>query len=437
MVVVASCSQAISPEPENAARGPVTATNDGLGASGVPAANDEQDGTTSIEPRYESEQSALAIFERRIIPIFQSQKPSSCSECHLSGVDLRDYIHPDQEKTFASLVAAKLVNVDEPDKSKILEFISRKPEKPNLITEKVRQQECDAFRAWLRAAVNDRRLLAARPAERALGPTVPEIVIRHARSDRILASFIDNVWTEVSRCAHCHSPDRNLKQVEEHGEQVSWIKLGDPEATMRYMLDAGLIDAESPEESLLLLKPTMQVKHGGGQKVVVGDRTYKQFRRFIDDYAATAAGKYKSVEDLPQEDKEVSVISEAWFKITDVPARFDKMLLQVDLFRWEDGHWSEDRWATADRQVFGPGKLWQQTLSLTAPRSSPRAAEIRAVQALPPGRYLAKIYLDARGRLQKDFRAEMGVEEFVGEVEVESKWPVAYDQMTAISFPPP
>jgi hypothetical protein len=253
----------------------------------------------------------------------------------------------------------------------------------------------------------------------------------------VLASFIDNIWSEIGRCAHCHSPDRNQEKVKEHGEQVSWIKLNDPEATMRYMLEAGLIDAGSPEESLLLLKPTMQVKHGGGQKVVVGDRTYKQFRRFIDDYAATVAGTYKSADELPQESQEVSVISEVWFKITDVPARFDKMLLQVDLYRWQDGEWSKERCATADRLVFGPGKLWQQTWSLTAPRGSSRVAEITQNPTLPSGRYLAKIYLDEKGRLQSDFRAEMGDGEFVGQVEVESRWPAGYDEMTAVSFPRP
>ena len=437
LVLIASCDQAAPPQPEKAA--PVSLGGTRYQTEGsVPASGSEElRGAAVIEGEDEGNQSALAIFERRIIPIFQSQKPSSCTECHLSGVDLRDYIHPDQERTFASLVAAKLVDVNQPDSSKILEFISRKPDKPGLINEKVRREEYDAFRAWLRAAVNDRRLLAARPPEQALGPSVPDAVIRHARSDRILASFIDNVWTEVGRCAHCHSPDRNEKQVAEHGEQVSWIKLNDPEATMRYMLDAGLIDADSPEESLLLLKPTMQVKHGGGQKVVVGDRTYMQFRRFIDDYAATAAGRYKSAKDLPPEDKEVSVISEAWFKIADVPAKFDKMLLQVDLHRWENGHWSEDRWATADRQVFGPGNLWQQTLSLTARRGSQLAAGIRSRPSLPAGRYLAKIYIDETGRLQKDFRAELGADEFVGQVEVESNWPEGYETMTAVSFPSP
>lgn len=48
--------------------------------------------------------SALDIFEKRILPIFHAQRPSSCAECHLGGVDLKNYIHPEQEKTFAALV---------------------------------------------------------------------------------------------------------------------------------------------------------------------------------------------------------------------------------------------------------------------------------------------------------------------------------------------
>ena len=62
---------------------------------------------------------ALAIFERRILPIFQSVKPSSCAECHLSGVDLKEYIRPTQQQTFASLVSAGLIDVAKTDDSKI------------------------------------------------------------------------------------------------------------------------------------------------------------------------------------------------------------------------------------------------------------------------------------------------------------------------------
>ncbi len=157
---------------------------------------------------------SLAVFEKRILPIFQSAKPSSCSECHLSGVDLKEYIRPTQQETFVSLVGTGMIDTENPDESKILRFIKRTSETPNLVTEEVRKEEFEAFRAWIRAAVADPQLLAAKGAA-PIGPQIPDTVIRHARRDRVLASFIDNIWTEVGRCAACHSPDRNQKQVKE------------------------------------------------------------------------------------------------------------------------------------------------------------------------------------------------------------------------------
>lgn len=409
------------------------ATLDGAARAGVDAPRQSPDGPPAAAG--EEGQSALAIFERRILPIFRAKSPSSCTECHLSGVDLKEYIHADQGKTFASLVGAGLVDVRKPQDSKILEFIARKPEKPGLVTEKVRKQEYDAFRAWLEVAVKEPGLLATKPGDERLGPVVPEAVIRHARTDRVLASFVDNVWAEAGRCTACHSPDRNREQVAKHGRRVSWIRLGDPEATMRHMLDEGLIDPEAPEESLLLAKPTMQVEHGGGQKMVVGDRAYKRFRRFIDDYAAVVAGKYTSADQLPKPSGEVSASSEIWLKVEGVPDRYDKMLLQADVYRREGGGWSKDRWASSDRPVFGKGKLWQHTLSLTAPRGSERAGEIRRRPTLPPGRYLVRLYIDQKGELGRDFRREMGEGEFVGEVELDGRWPEGYGAMTVIRFP--
>jgi hypothetical protein len=330
-----------------------------------------------------------------------------------------------------------LVDVDQPDRSKLLTFISRKPEKPNLVTERVRQQEFEAFQAWIRAAAKDPKLAAARTADTSLGPDLPIEVVRHARRDRILASFIESIWSEVGRCAACHSPDRNQKQVAEHGEQVSWIKLGDPAATLAYMLEAGLIDLDEPDQSLLLLKPTNQVEHGGGQKMLVGDRTYKQFRRFFEDYAATAQGAYRTADELPPLADEVSQVVDVWFKLEEVPERFDKMLLAVDLYRWDDsrGTWSRDRWATADRAVFGQGRLWQQHISLTAPRDAQRAQDLAGQQTLPPGKYLIKIYVDQKDRLRNEYPAELGPEELVGQIEVSSRWPSGYGSMTVARYP--
>jgi hypothetical protein len=380
---------------------------------------------------------ALAIFRQRISPILSAKNPSSCSECHLSGVDLKNYIGSTQEETFAGLREAGLIDTKNPDASKILTFIARKPDKPTLVSEKVRQQEYEAFRAWIAAAVKDSKLTAAKTGDSKLGPQLPDEVIRHARRDRVLASFIDNFWSEVGRCAACHSPDRNQKQVQEHGERVSWIKLGDPQGTLDHLLENDLIDLKSPEKSLILLKPTNQVKHGGGVKMTVGDRTYKQFRAFLDDYAAAAGGKYKTAADLPEPSREVSAATGLWLKLTDVPAEYDQMVLQVDLYRWDPAakSWSPDRWASGDRLVFGKGKLWQQHLSVVAPRDSARAAEIRKSPSLPPGKYLAKIYVDRDNKLARQYPTELDERDLVGQVEIESRWPEGYQEMTAVRFP--
>jgi hypothetical protein len=377
---------------------------------------------------------ALTIFDKRIKPILEAQKPSSCAECHLSGVDLKDFIRPTQQETFASLVAGGMIDVKQPGESKLLKFIERKPEKPSLITEKVRQEEAAAFRAWIGAAVTDSKLLAASKSGGENPLKVPPEVIRHGRKDRVLTSFMENVWVEAGRCAACHSSDRNQEQVKKHGQKVNWMKPGNPQATLDHLLEAGLIDVETPEESLILLKPLLKVKHGGGQKMVIGDRSYKQFRRFLDDYAASAKGEYKSAKDLPEPDSEVGVMTEIWFKLIDVPAKYDQQLLQVDLYRWEGNNWSGHRVATSDRAVFGKGQLWQHSLELVAPRDSAWAKEIKQ-EKLPTGKYLAKIYVDQTGKLAKDDKAMLDDSDLISQVELTSNWPAGYGQMTAAKFP--
>ncbi len=380
---------------------------------------------------------SLALFQRRILPILSAKNASSCSECHLSGVDLKDYVRPTQEETFAALKGAGLIDTVKPEASKLLTFIARKPEKPSLITENVRQEEYEAFRAWIAAAVKDPTLAKSKATDVTIGPDLPEEVIRHARTDRVLASFIDNVWAEVGRCAACHSPDRNQQQVKKHGEHISWIKLGDPQATLDHLREHELIDVEKPEKSLILLKPLNQVMHGGGQKMAYGDRTYKQFRKFLDDYAATLAGKYTKAEQLPGENAEVSAVTEIWFKLEGIPAEFDQLVLQVDLFRWDEkaGDWEKHRSATADRPIFGKGGLWQNHLSVTAAKDSPRAAELLRRPALPAGKYLAQIYIDKRHRFEKEYPAVLNDDDIVGQVEVNTRWPAGYGSMTVAKFP--
>jgi mono/diheme cytochrome c family protein len=378
---------------------------------------------------------SLKIFDQRIRPILAAKHPSSCSECHLSGVDLKDFIRDSEPETFASLVAGGLVDVKKPAESKLLKFIERKPEKPSLISEKVRGEEAEAFRAWIMAAVKDSKLLASAREGGDDPLKVPVEVIRHTRSDRVLQSFMENVWVEAGRCAACHSPEKNAEKVKEHGPKVSWITPRDPQATLNHLLEAGLIDVDEPENSLLLLKPLNKVKHGGGQKMASGDRSHKQFRRFLTDYAASAKGEYQKPSQLPKPDGEVSAMTDVWLKLTDVPEKFDQQLLQVDLYRAEGSGWSKQRVATSDRLVFGKGKLWQHSLVLVAERGSEQAKANERSPLLPAGKYLVKIYVDCSGKLANDADATLDASDLVGEIEVTSEWKPGYGAMTVAKFP--
>src|SRR5947208_3289177 len=103
-------------------------------------------------------ETASDIFTRRILPLAKAEKPSSCAECHAAGVDLSQYIKSDAATTFAAFRAAGLVNAEQPEKSKLLEFIARAPEKGDASIAKLRAEELAAFRTWITAAAKDPQL---------------------------------------------------------------------------------------------------------------------------------------------------------------------------------------------------------------------------------------------------------------------------------------
>ncbi|GAB4148942.1 MAG: hypothetical protein Tsb009_22980 [Planctomycetaceae bacterium] len=384
-----------------------------------------------------SETDPLKIFNRRILPIMQSNRSSSCTECHLSGVEIKDFILADQSKTFASLRQRGLIDVKNPDDSKILKFIARKPKKTNSLSEKIRLQELTAFRAWIRAAVKDPSLLKAAAGKDVVGLKLPPEVIRHARKDRVMSSFVDNVWSQMGRCINCHSPDRNQRVARKNGEQVSWIVPRDPEATLKKLVDGGNIDLANPEKSSVLLKPCGLEEHGGGPKFQVGGPTYRNFLAFLKDYAATTKGAYRSASDLPKAQSEIAYLTRQHLRIVGIPAGLDKTPLQVDIYRWDDQKqaWSKERWATAFNPIHGKRHMWQSMISVTASPKSARAKAVRKNRTLPPGTYLAKIYLDRQRRTQKDPQYQLGEKEFVGQVEIKDRWSNGYRPPKVIRFP--
>ncbi len=385
---------------------------------------------------------AATIFARRILPILKADSSSSCTECHFAGVELRDFILEDQAKTFASLKSSGMIDVVQPDKSKILRFIGRKPEKSDPLLEKVRQTELVAFRAWIRSAVREPELLKA-TSDVEVGTSLPPEVVRHARRDRVLSSFIDNIWSEMGRCINCHNPERNRQKIGRNGftkedvDAISWIIPRDPAGTLHELVDSGNIDLDDPAASPVLTKPAGLEDHGGGPKFFPGSPTYRNFLAFLTDYADITNGKYATASDLPDAQEEIALLSEQQLRITDIPAAFSDLPLQVDIYRRipRTGKWSEHRWATGFSRVNGKRHVWQNPILVTAPADSPLVKEFRERKLLPPGEYRIRILIDRDRKTVKDATYELGEAEFVAEVQTSGEWKLGYQPPKIVQFP--
>jgi hypothetical protein len=256
----------------------------------------------------------------------------------------------------------------------------------------------------------------------------------------VLASFERNVWSQRFRCSPCHAPDgpQNAKLVQENGEDMTWIRREGAEATMKFLLSNQIVVPKAPDRSLLLLKPLNLVKHGGGQKMLTGDLTYKAFRAWIEDYARVTNDQYAKAADLPKVDPATPEAfgSEVWLKLGNTPPAWADKLLQVTLYAWDAPKkaWETEPIANSDRKVWGKGKLWQHNLTMLAAPGSARAKGWagQPQASLPAGRYLVRIHVDFQGRLERDWKAPLGKAEFAGEIEVDSRWPAGYGSMTVV-----
>lgn len=379
-----------------------------------------------------------AIFQRRILPIFRSPKPSSCVECHLSGVDLKDYIKPSQEQTFAALRDQGLIDLERPRASKILRLINmgaedeQKSDRPR-VSQEARRAELEAFTAWIEAACGDPALREAPslPEGETAGPDRPDEVIRHNRIDRVLDSFERNVWALRFRCNGCHMATGHAfaRLKRENGEKMEWMK-PDSTDTMRYLIDKKLIDVDRPEKSLLLLKPLNKVEHGGGLKMARGDTDYLAFLSWIEDYARVAGDSYESAADLPPPTKRIG--SEIWLRIEGVPEKWLGKTGLMTVHAWDTAAKS---WRKAPAAVnsfnvrrnprFG---TFAQCFLMIEPAAGADTPE------LPTGEYLVRMYLDERPRATTDFDEALKTARHVGDAKVQSVWKPGFLRATVASF---
>ena len=388
------------------------------------------------------EPSARDLFTRRIVPLLNSPDPSSCRHCHLAGVELKDYFLNDSDKSFRSLRDQGLIDLDAPDKSKLLALIARgtaSDTPTGKLAAKVANAEHDAISKWIAACASDAELKSspALDARERPTPALPVEVIRHARTDRLLDSFERNVWAWRFRCMNCHAEGspQNEKNRAKFGDAVAWMKKDGAAATMEYLLASKLIDARTPDKSLLLRKPLGEVEHEGGVKFAVGDQGYAGFRKWIEDVAAIRNGRYRTAKDLPAgENGPMGFGTEYWFKLTNTPDAWAGKLLRIEIVaRNADGSgWEAEPIATSDRLVADKGNLWQHTLTLLARPDSDRGKAWAKRSELPNGPYFLRVSVDSRGKLAKDWKAKLDADDFAGETSFDARWRTGYGGMVTI-----
>ena len=422
---------------------------------------------------------ALELFQHRIMPIFRSPEPSSCVQCHLASVDLKDYILPSHEETFLSLRDQGLIDVAEPGKSKILALIEMgnrdQDQQAKRIHAKTRQAELDAFAAWVHACCSDKALIARpRLSESQLAKPDPDVeVIRHARKDRVLDSFVRNVWSQRMRCFPCHTPneldsdnpqhakpiERHREFVQLHGARMNLFK-ETPQETMNSLLNSSrkksskhlpLINLDEPTKSLLVLKPTSKlpaknedgkfarpsslepVSHMGGLKMHVDDVSYKAIIAWIQDLASVQQGRYAKVTDLP---------SDNWYpskyvlRMKEVPESWP-LGGRVQLFVHAGGErgddWDETPIAFTQGQVTPKHFVNGSLILLKKPRDDHGVDWDSGGARLLPGRYLVKVFLDSKQRIDADPSVLLGGEEFQGQLTIQAQWKEGFPQAELIS----
>ncbi len=138
--------------------------------------------------------------------------------------------------------------------------------------------------------------------------------------------------------------------------------------------------------------------YGGGKVRPPASGFHKAFREFLDDYVKTVRDQYAKADDLPKPNGVERFGTDAWLKISNTPPEWGDRLLQANLYAWDadKGGWRSDPIATADRVVWGKGKLWQHNLALLArPETAEAKAWRRKQTGVAEGKYLSE---SLRGR---------------------------------------
>lgn len=288
----AACDPQVDPEvvPGDGAGGPTG------------GASEASDGSGELAPVCTPE-AGLELYERRIAPLLEDDRPNTCNQCHLSGIDLSLFVQATPCATMACMVDEGVVDLDAPDHSVVLSWIDRAVPTGGITADTI-ATERQAMLDWIEmTAACDGSICepvdqpCGQPSHHTDCERPPPVDQQMSLDDPGDCSelTLELVWREKvyswrSRCFPCHFDSHQGS----FDTAARWISTGDCNpaslASLRTAERLGYLDAEDPERSLLLTKPLDEeyggVEHGGGSKLhSLEEPTYLDFAHFVQRWA--------------------------------------------------------------------------------------------------------------------------------------------------------
>ena len=248
----------------------------------------------------------LDTYARYIEPLMTDAHPSSCNECHLPGIDLEMFVRDTPCESMACLVEQNLVDLEDPESSAILAFISQGDAVSDMMDGETKAAEYTGFLEWIEyhAVCYDDVCgdlddpCGSGSSTNTIDPSI-RTPIGGCDEDALVAKFEEKVWAWHGRCWTCHYIDGEAQP--DFPDSPPWYTTT-PKGTMYNIIGAGYINPTSPEYSTLLIKPLQEgltvssslgdvtgVTHGGGDKFkaegdVFSDEAFYDHVDFIEYY---------------------------------------------------------------------------------------------------------------------------------------------------------
>ncbi|MEM6929078.1 MAG: hypothetical protein AAF602_19220 [Myxococcota bacterium] len=234
-------------------------------------------------------------YERYVEPFVSGAVASSCSQCHMTGIDISLYAQDTPCDTFACMVEYGVVTPDDPESSPLLAQIRMGDPRSSVFDV---QQEASAMLEWIRWNARCHESLCGTidgACATGTGATsTGRTPLGDCSEDDVLAAFWDAVIVDRGRCFVCHSDsgqqlgtfgpcettdDCEFQQIcfegtcyapgpllaphffEGVGAALSWDDPDDRQLglnTLYNVAATGLFDRDDPLSSSMLVKPLLQ-----------------------------------------------------------------------------------------------------------------------------------------------------------------------------------